>query len=84
MKIIKPGLDLDTWITKTKCEICESEITITATDVLTAKFKVSGYHFDGSAVSEQCWYVDCPACDAYIFLTDLPVLVQRQAKDQDQ
>lgn len=49
------------------CKKCSTVVEVEEVDWETDCFKVSGYHFDGTAVSKDLRYVYCPYCKKEIF-----------------
>lgn len=48
------------WVYPFRCDKCGTEAIGDANDLHTASFKVSGYHFAGTAVCEDKFYFLCP------------------------
>lgn len=65
------------------CTNCDTKAKAEVADVEKDEFKVSGYWFDGSAVSETRFYVNCPSCRALHFVPKqkLTWYVIEQARD---
>jgi len=70
MKIIKPSIDLDTWVFETKCPTCKSDIGIEAID-LRYKWNTSG-----------CYYYVCELCNTRHLMkdVDVPPIVEADVK----
>jgi hypothetical protein len=51
----------------TDCPKCKCVLEIEHDDWEVDSFKVSGYHFDGTAVCKDRWYVNCVNCEQIIF-----------------
>ena len=63
MEVIKDTL-AERWPLKYTCPHCKSNLIAQLSDLDYDSWKVSGYHFDGSAVCKMMYTVHCPACGA--------------------
>lgn len=61
MKVVTNALS-DLWPQVIACAGCSSRLEVTLDDVRRSGWKISGYHFDGSAECEDRWTVRCPVC----------------------
>lgn len=69
------------------CEKCESKTQYNKNDLERDRFKISGYHFDGTAVCESRYFLTCPVCKKYEFIPDnnisevVKIFVRENGKD---
>lgn len=57
------------WSVEIECRSCGYTYKYEARDVWVDSFKVSGYHFDGSAVCKDKAYVKCGNCEKLYFVS---------------
>jgi hypothetical protein len=50
------------WPLDVNCAKCQSDLKIELTDLRYGGWKVSGYHFDGTAVIKYLYTFRCPCC----------------------
>lgn len=50
------------WPLTVKCRGCKSKLCVALSDLRHGSWKVSGHHFDGSAVCEDKYTFSCPVC----------------------
>lgn len=62
--------DVRIWEYKTKCDQCKSKVWFYMEDLERDSWKVSGYHFDGTAVCKDLYSAICPTCENRIFIPD--------------
>ena len=81
MKIIfTPASD---WSAQLVCPRCTAIFEADENDLQYSQWKTSGHWFDGSAVTEMRFTVDCPVCDkgvARVSDESIPVLIQDRMK----
>ena len=58
----------DNWPKEKACSKCASSLEVSVDDVEYAEWKISGYHFDGSAKCEWRYSWDCPVCATHNWL----------------
>ena len=61
MKVLEKGPQ-PKWPRKVKCKRCKAKLELALEDVDYDSWKVSGYHFNGTAVSEWKYTFRCPEC----------------------
>jgi hypothetical protein len=82
IEVIERDESWRSWSKTTQHEACRITLKIELADVHRAAFKVSGYHFAGTAVCEERFYVHCPDCNGYIFIPghELDELAKREIR----
>ena len=69
MKILRQGpKPVHTRPIIAECKHCGTLVEAQHEDILVDGFKMSGYHFNGTATSEDLPYLCCPACQHDIVL----------------
>lgn len=63
------------WVYQLTCDRCKTKIRVNQDDLQLEGFKVSGYHFTGTAVIEDKFFVECPTDGHALFVTDTVVPV---------
>jgi hypothetical protein len=72
------------WTHQFCCGRCGTVAIAAAGDLEADEFKISGHHFDGTAVCARRLYLVCPTCDQLHFLepeivAEIPYLLDEQA-----
>lgn len=80
MKII--SVPNETWEQEFTCERCTTVFVAEPDDLDYDSWKVSGYHFTGTAVCEMRLYVFCPSCNVRSRVDEesVPVLIMDSIK----
>ena len=81
LKILKT-LDVEKWKDRLRCGHCKTRFEVVAADIEKDKFKVSGYHFNGTAVIKLRFYALCPVCNKPCFL-DPPTPIKLVARQYE-
>lgn len=74
------------WSIEVKCKGqmgCKHTYRYFEGDVYTDVFKIRGYWFDGSAVTERKFIVHCGNCQRLLDIPTPPARVQRTAREND-
>jgi hypothetical protein len=73
-----------TWSAILTCERCGTVVEVDQDDVKLGNYKTSGMFFNGSAVCEPRWYVECPNDreDIFVPADDIPVLLRDAVKER--
>lgn len=69
MKVISAP-SAESWCWRFRCKSCGTKAEAGAADLEHDRFKTSGNFFDGSAVVETRYYVNCPGCQALVFVPE--------------
>jgi len=76
MEIINPPSR--EWSRRFTCGRCKTEILANEDDLQLEGFKISGYHFAGTAVIEDKFFVECPTDKQCLWVKEkeIPVVVR--------